>query len=188
MKSPVRRSLMRMMLALLLAAGFCLAAGQNATAAAGRQPAAQAPGRPTDRTRAPTSGASYYLYQEVDLSAYAAAIDAGSAKINATGWLVNNECVQSWEDRNYMQVLLYDGDDSPIDSYDTGEISQHGSWEQHGLTNYTIPTGARLLKACPFNMSAGTQKPTVAATPPRSARPRPCRKRCGRPATGASGI
>jgi len=125
---------MRMMLALLLAAGFCLAAGQNATAAAGRQPAAQAPGRPTDRTRAPTSGASYYLYQEVDLSAYAAAIDAGSAKINATGWLVNNECVQSWEDRNYMQVLLYDGDDSPIDSYDTGEISQHGSWEQHGLT------------------------------------------------------
>ena len=162
------RSLLRMMLALLLAAGFCLAAVQNASAAPTQLGSTAAvdgitshgnvlpftissgsdrilivtvddeegshvdsvaltshelltnPGFENGLTGwtsvgdgAPTSGsdawassgphsgsneaywdgvsdASYLLYQDVDLSAYAAAIDAGSAKINATGWLRNS--------------------------------------------------------------------------------------------------
>jgi len=79
------------------------------------------------------SSSSNYLYQNVDLSAYAALIDAGSALINATGWFMPRECSQ-WEDRYRMWVIFYDGSSTELGRYDTGEIINECGWIQRGVS------------------------------------------------------
>jgi|GEM_PF-725231 len=93
------------------------------------------------------SNANYYLYQNVDVSGYAALIDAGSAFINATGWFKPRECSQ-WEDRYYMQVRFYDGSNAEITAsrYDTGTIINECGWIQRGLTGSAIPLGTRSVQ------------------------------------------
>jgi hypothetical protein len=94
-----------------------------------------------------STAAGYYLYQDVDLSAYATDIDAGNAVITATGWLISNEYDPTPYDVFYMQVRFYDGLSSEIvpDRYDTGTVN-NANWAQYGMTNYTIPTGARSVQ------------------------------------------
>jgi len=94
-----------------------------------------------------SSNAAYYVYQNVDLAGYAAAIDAGSAVINATGWFKPRECT-AYEDRYYMQVRFYDGSNAEISAnrYDTGTIINECGWIQRGLSGYTIPVGTRSVQ------------------------------------------
>ena len=97
-----------------------------------------------------------YAYQNVDLETYATYIDAGRAKINATGWFVSDEYNVSLNDEFFMNVRFYDGSDVYISGFGyqsggTNPISQGSgnnfdNWAQYGITNYTIPTGARKLQ------------------------------------------
>ena len=93
------------------------------------------------------SNSNYYLYQNVDISGYAADIDAGNAVINATGWFKPREC-SAYEDRYYMQVRFHDGSNAEItaDRYDTGSIINVCGWQQRGLPGYTISFGTRRVQ------------------------------------------
>ena len=95
------------------------------------------------------SNSAYYLYQNVNLTSYAGDIDAGNAVVTATGWLISNEYPS--QDLFYMQVRFYDGADPATsneitgDRYNTGTMDV-ATWAQYGLTEYTIPTGARSVQ------------------------------------------
>jgi len=92
-----------------------------------------------------SSNSAYYLYQTVDLSSYAADIDAGNAPISATGWLISNESPA--QDLFFMQVRFYDGPGGTgteiiADRYNTG-TQDVATWGQYGITDYTIPATTR---------------------------------------------
>ena len=97
-----------------------------------------------------------YAYQNVSLDSYASYIDVGLAKINVTGWLVSDEYNVPVYDEFFMNVKFYNASDVNIsdcwyESGGTNPVSQGsgnnvGSWAQYGITNYTIPVGARKVQ------------------------------------------
>jgi hypothetical protein len=97
-----------------------------------------------------------YAYQNVSLESYASFIDAGLAKINVTGWLVSDEYHIPVYDEFFMNVRFYNESNENMsgcwyESGGTNPVSQGsgnnvGSWAQYGITNYTIPAGARKVQ------------------------------------------
>jgi len=104
-----------------------------------------------------------YAYQNVNLESYDIYIDAGLAKINVTGWLVSDEYnwgVDPPYDEFFMNVKFYNASDGYMSGYGyqsggTNPISQGTGnhiyyWAQYGITNYTIPVGARKVQVSYF--------------------------------------
>ena len=97
-----------------------------------------------------------YAYQNVSLASYASYIDLGKAKINVTGWLVSDEYHIPVYDEFFMHVNFYDASNALMSGYSyqsggTNPVSQGtgnnvNNWAQYGITNYTIPTGARKVQ------------------------------------------
>ncbi|UCF12611.1 MAG: DUF2341 domain-containing protein [Thermoplasmatales archaeon] len=99
-----------------------------------------------------------YAYQNVSLDSYAARIDAGQAKINVTGWFVSDEYNAGPPpyDESFMNVRFYNATNENMsgcwyESGGTNPVSQGSgnnlnSWTQYGITNYTIPVGARKVQ------------------------------------------
>ena len=101
-------------------------------------------------------GLNSYAYQNVSLDSYATHIDAGLAKINVTGWFVSDEYNAAPFDESFMNVRFFNASDENMsgcwyESGGTNPISQGSgnnlnSWTQYGITNHTIPVGARKVQ------------------------------------------
>ena len=97
-----------------------------------------------------------YAYQNVSLVGYASYIDVGLAKINVTGWLVSDEYNVPVYDEIFMNVNFYDASDIYMGGFGyqsggTNPVSEGSgnnvdNWAQYGITNYTIPVGARKVQ------------------------------------------
>jgi hypothetical protein len=93
-----------------------------------------------------TTSVDDWAYQEVDLTNWAADIDAGNASIDAGGYLVCGECQANY-DRYRLYVNLYDADGSLIEtSYDSGTVLEECSWTYEGVTDYNLPADTRYLR------------------------------------------
>jgi len=76
----------------------------------------------------------------VSLATWASYIDAGTARINATGWLISNEYQASPAyDQFRMQVQFYDGSSTLLGAATTRGPGMWETWAQYGLTNAAIP-------------------------------------------------
>lgn len=102
-----------------------------------------------------------YAYQTVNLESYAGYIDVGLAKINVTGWLVSDEYnVPDVYDEFFMNVKFYNASDGYMSGYgyqsggtnpvSDGSGNNVDTWAQYGITNYTIPVGARKVQVSYF--------------------------------------
>ncbi len=103
-------------------------------------------------------GLNSHVYQNVSLDSYATYIDAGLAKINVTGWFVSDEYNAGPPpyDESFMNVRFFNASDENMsgcwyESGGTNPVSQGSgnnlnSWTQYGITNYTIPVGARKVQ------------------------------------------
>jgi len=86
--------------------------------------------------------------QRVDVSAYASEIDAGSAWLDATGWLIADDyrAAPPW-DQFYMQVRFFEGSGIELNAlrYDTG-VKNVPTWGRYGVQSYKIPLGVRSVE------------------------------------------
>ncbi len=92
------------------------------------------------------SASDDWAYQEVDLSAYLAKIQAGEAQIRAGGWLICSEYhVPVW-DIVRLKIVLYDQGHTKISTiYDTGELNIQ-NWAEYLVEDYTLPTNAKYVR------------------------------------------
>ncbi len=87
-------------------------------------------------------------WQRVDLHAYAQAIDANRAWIEATGWLVSDDYrANPPYDQFDFQVRYYNEPGAELAGarYDTG-TQNIPNWSQQGLHGTSIPSGARAVE------------------------------------------
>jgi hypothetical protein len=90
-----------------------------------------------------SSSSNYYVYQDVNLENYVSYIDAGTARINASGWGVSAEydC-----DNTLIKIIFLDSAKQVIlTPVDTGYILSKTWWET-GIYNYPIPVGTRYIR------------------------------------------
>jgi hypothetical protein len=84
-----------------------------------------------------------FVYQDVDLSAYASQIDSGNAVVDASGWMI------SADDGDKSRIQMFFLDESRRFLYpvllDTGYEFQE-DWVKVGGVNFVVPTGARFLR------------------------------------------
>ncbi len=95
-----------------------------------------------------SSSPNFRAYQEVDLSPYAGWIDAGRARLKATGWLVSNEYRAAPPyDQFSMQVRCLNGTGAllALGSYDSGVLNAP-AWSQYGVEDFRVPPLTRKLR------------------------------------------
>ncbi len=87
---------------------------------------------------------STYIYQDVDISAYATQIDAGTARVNASGYLQSAELPpQDWV---RLQIMYLNSGMSVIEtSLNTGNLGVY-PWTRYGIYNDVPPVGARYVR------------------------------------------
>jgi hypothetical protein len=90
------------------------------------------------------SNINYLIYQDVGLSGWGGQIDAGNARINASGW---GRSLQSpGHDLTRIQfIFLNSGGTSIGTALDTGYVS-NGNWWQAQVSNYIVPANTRYLR------------------------------------------
>ena len=94
------------------------------------------------------SNSSQYIYQDVDVTAYAGYIDAGDAVVNASGWGIstNFHIDPGYWDRSRIQILFLFSNGTIIATpYDSGYVNQQ-PWWQGAITNYPIPQNTRYIR------------------------------------------
>jgi hypothetical protein len=96
---------------------------------------------------------SRLLSQSIDLTGYAAGIDAGVGLINASTWLQTEDIPPAQDpdpsDMAQMSVLFFDALDTQIGSATTGLVTTappNLRWLQYTLSNVGIPIGARSVQ------------------------------------------
>ena len=88
----------------------------------------------------------YYVYQNVDISSYARAVDWSNALVNATGYFRLDQN-SIFTNQINMQVKFLDArsNEIPGSQYDSG--TQHpATWTLYGVENHVIPTRARYIQ------------------------------------------
>jgi hypothetical protein len=91
-----------------------------------------------------TSNINYYIQWDIDLIAYATQIDAGSVRINASGW--GRSLQYPSHDLTRIQFIFLNSGGTSIGTvYDSGYIS-NGAWWKAEVSNYPVPAGTRYLR------------------------------------------
>ena len=95
--------------------------------------------------RSHKSSVDYYVYQDVDVTSHATAIDASNAYVNATGYLESDQA-PSFDDV-YLQVRFLDQEKNeiPESRYDSG-IQRPESWTRYGVQNHLVPATTRFIQ------------------------------------------
>ena len=84
-----------------------------------------------------------YLYQDVDLTAYAGYIDTGNALVNASGWGVSSETCC---DITRIQIIFLNSGKGVISTpKDTGG-NVTSNWWKAGIYGQTIPANTRYVR------------------------------------------
>ena len=84
------------------------------------------------------------LQPDLDLSSWAAQIDAGDARINASGWGISRE--PSGHDLTRIQFIFLDASRNAISTArDTGYVD-NGNWWNASVSNYEVPANTRYLR------------------------------------------
>lgn len=92
------------------------------------------------------SDMSNYIYQDVDVTAYASYIDEGHAVINASGWYVSSEYDPTPFDVSRVQIIFLDSSYSTISTpLDTGYDNTQ-TWKQGAISNYPVPANTRYIR------------------------------------------
>lgn len=88
------------------------------------------------------SNGNYYIYQDVDVSAYASAIDAGTASFVFSYWFrvynFNN-------DRGRVTVEYLNTSNTVLSTYSSGNLNNFFSWNNYSDTR-TAPAGTRTIR------------------------------------------
>jgi cysteine-rich repeat protein len=90
------------------------------------------------------SNANYYIYQDVNLMAYASYIDNGDAVINATGWGMSEEYPN--HDLTKIQFIFLNAGKGVISTaLDTGYLS-NGVWWKGEVLKVSVPQNTRYIR------------------------------------------
>jgi hypothetical protein len=92
-----------------------------------------------------TSSLNRYVYQDVDLSAYAAGIDAGTAVANVSGWGISSAGDYPYAVARIRFMLLNSAKSTISTPVDTGYVL-NASWWRTGVSEYAIPSGTRYIR------------------------------------------
>ncbi len=85
------------------------------------------------------------LYQDIDVSSYAASIDAGSSTFNFTAWMrVYNFTSGSWNDQARAYVEYRDASSTVLSTYDTG-LRSTTAWIAYSDSR-VAPVGTRTIR------------------------------------------
>ncbi|MFH1503758.1 MAG: hypothetical protein ABIE36_03815, partial [Candidatus Diapherotrites archaeon] len=100
-----------------------------------------------DGASSDASGVDFYLYQDVNLGSYASYIDAGNAKMNASGWGATSEKTGG-ADTTRIQFIFLDISHNELETaINSGWIYWvNGTWWKRGVTNYNIPVNTRYIR------------------------------------------
>ena len=88
----------------------------------------------------------YYVYQNVDISSYARAVDWSNVLVNATGYFrIDQNSIYTNQISLQIKFLDYRKNEIPGSQYDSG--TQHpAAWTLYGVENHVIPTRARYIQ------------------------------------------
>jgi cysteine-rich repeat protein len=90
------------------------------------------------------SSSSYYIYQDVNVMAYASYIDLGNAVLNASGWGISEEYPN--HDLTKIQFIFLNAGGGVISTtLDTGYVS-NGNWWKAEVHKILIPANTRYVR------------------------------------------